>query len=58
MGRPKIGTENEKSLFISARFTAAEMRQIDAAVHRAKVKKSAWIRDVLLLAASRPARAK
>lgn len=51
MGRPKIGTENEKSEFVSARFTKAEMAQIDAAIRRAKLSKSDWIRKVLLSAA-------
>jgi hypothetical protein len=53
MGRPKIGTQNEKAIFFAARFTPAEARELNAAIRQAKQVKSAWIRNCLLSTARR-----
>jgi hypothetical protein len=48
MGRPKIGMENAKHIFYSARFTPTEAQKIDDAIRRAGLSKSAFIRKRLL----------
>jgi hypothetical protein len=50
-GRPKIGTENAKGAFISARFTPGEMKRLEQAIRQARQSKSDWIRKTLLAAA-------
>jgi hypothetical protein len=49
-GRPKIGTENAKEVFFTARFTPVEARQINAAISRSGLSKSNFIRKSLLSA--------
>jgi hypothetical protein len=51
MGRPPVGTENEKSALLSTRFTQSEMERIDHAAKLAKQTKSEWTRFILLSAA-------
>jgi uncharacterized protein (DUF1778 family) len=48
MGRPKIGTENAKSAFITARFTPAEAKRIRAAIAASGLSKSDFVRKSLL----------
>jgi hypothetical protein len=50
MGRPKIGTKNAKGVFFAARFTPAEAKQIDQAIHQSGQSKSEFIRTRLLSA--------
>lgn len=52
MGRPPIGTANEKSELLSVRFTRTEMASLDGAAKRLKQTKSNWARTVLLSAAN------
>jgi hypothetical protein len=51
MGRPRIGTQRAKGKVFSARFTPVEARQIDLAIARSHLSKSAFIRKTLLLSA-------
>ena len=50
MGRPKIGTENAKAVFLSIRFTPLEAEQITSAAKRLGLTKSQLGRKVLLSA--------
>jgi hypothetical protein len=49
-GRPKLGTQNAKGKFISARFTPMEMKRINDAIRSTQQSKSDWIRQTLLSA--------
>ena len=48
MGRPKIGTENAKSVFIKARFTPAEAKQIEFAAKQSGLTVTEYVRKHLL----------
>ncbi|MGH7940414.1 MAG: hypothetical protein ACREFR_05020 [Limisphaerales bacterium] len=50
-GRPKIGTQNAKSIYFTARFTPVEAKEINGAIRRDKQSKTGWIRKALLSAA-------
>jgi len=50
-GRPKIGTQNAKSIYFTARFSPIEAKRLNGAIQRAKQAKSGWIRKALLSAA-------
>jgi len=50
-GRPKLGIQNAKGVFISARFTPAEARQIHAAIAKSGLSKSDFVRKSLLKSA-------
>jgi hypothetical protein len=50
-GRPKVGTQNAKGVFISVRFTPPEGKRLNEAIRRAQQSKSEWIRQTLLAAA-------
>jgi hypothetical protein len=51
MGRPKIGIQNAKGIIIAARFSPPEVKEIDGAVKRSNVNRSAWVRKSLLSSA-------
>jgi hypothetical protein len=48
MGRPKIGKQNAKGVFLSIRFTPAESEQINCAAKRLGLTKSQFGRKVLV----------
>lgn len=50
MGRPML-SETAKDVLIGARFGAEEAKTVQAAVKRAKIGKSEWVRNTLLSAA-------
>jgi hypothetical protein len=50
-GRPKIGIQNAKNIYFTARFTPVEAKQLNAAIRRSGERKSGWIRKALLSAA-------
>jgi hypothetical protein len=50
VGRPKVGTHNAKSVFMSARFTPSEARQIKDAVKRSRLSRSDFFRKCLISA--------
>jgi hypothetical protein len=50
-GRPRIGTQNAKSIYFTARFTPIEAKQLNAAIRQSKQSKTDWIRKALLSAA-------
>jgi hypothetical protein len=50
-GRPKLGTERAKGVFISARFTPAEAKQIHNAITQSGMSKSNFVRKSLLKSA-------
>jgi hypothetical protein len=52
MGRPKIGTEKARGVFIAARFTPVEAKQIHSAINQSRQTKSDWIRKNLLSASA------
>ena len=51
MGRPRIGTNRAKSVFISAQFTPVEAKQIHAAIAKTGLSKSDFVRKSLLISA-------
>jgi uncharacterized protein (DUF1778 family) len=51
MGRPRLGTQNAKGVFISARFTPSEAKQIKDAITKSGLSKSDFVRKSLLLSA-------
>ncbi|MGA2660374.1 MAG: hypothetical protein ABSH34_22985 [Verrucomicrobiota bacterium] len=51
-GRPRLGTEHAKGVFFAARFNKAEAARLNAAIRLSGQKKSTWIRNTLLFAAS------
>ena len=53
VGRPKVGTQNAKGVFLSARFTPVEAKQIESAIIRSGLSKSNFIRKRLLSRTSR-----
>jgi hypothetical protein len=50
-GRPRIGIQNAKSIYFTARFNPIEAKQLNGAIRQAKESKSDWIRKALLSAA-------
>ena len=48
MGRPKVAKSQFKGVYIGARFSPDEARQVEANVKKSKQKKSEWIRGRLL----------
>ena len=52
MGRPKVGMENAKGVFLSIRLTPPEAEQINCAAKREGLTKSQYARKVLLSAVS------
>jgi hypothetical protein len=50
-GRPRLGTQNAKRVFISARFTPIEAKQIRDAINKAGLSKSDFVRKSLLKSA-------
>jgi hypothetical protein len=50
VGRPNIGTNNAKSVFMSARFTRGEAVKIKDAVARSGLSRSDFFRKCLLSA--------
>jgi hypothetical protein len=50
-GRPKIGIQNAKNIYFTARFTPIEAKQLNGAIRQAKQSKTDWIRKALLTAA-------
>jgi hypothetical protein len=48
MGRPKIGTQNAKGVFLSIRLTPPEAEQINCAAKRLGLTKSQYGRKILL----------
>jgi hypothetical protein len=50
-GRPKLGMQNAKRLFISARFTPGEAKQIASAITKSGMSKSDFVRKSLLKSA-------
>jgi len=52
-GRPKMAKSKAKGLFVAARFTPSEAKQIDSAVEVSGETKSAWVRKTLLSAADK-----
>ena len=50
-GRPKLGTRNAKGVFLSARFTPGEAKQIESAIVQSGMSKSNFIRKHLLSSA-------
>jgi hypothetical protein len=51
-GRPKLGMENAKGVFISARFTPVEARQIKEAIDKSGLSKSDFVRKSLISSAN------
>jgi hypothetical protein len=51
MGRPKLPKGEKKNVLLGAKFAPDESKQIHAAVLRAAIGKSEWIRNTLLTAA-------
>jgi hypothetical protein len=51
MGRPRLA-ESAKDVLIGARFGPEEAKKVTAAVKRAGVVKSQWVRNTLLAAAT------
>jgi hypothetical protein len=47
-GRPRLGTQNAKGVFISARFTPIEAKQIREAITKSGLSKSDFVRKALL----------
>ena len=47
-GRPRLGTQNAKAVFISARFTPIEAKQIREAIAKSGLSKSDFVRKSLL----------
>jgi hypothetical protein len=47
-GRPRLGPQNAKGVFISARFTPIEAKQIRDAVTKSGLSKSHFVRKALL----------
>jgi hypothetical protein len=50
-GRPKIGIQNAKNIYFTARFTPVEAKQLNGAIRQSKQSKTDWIRKALLSAA-------
>jgi hypothetical protein len=50
-GRPKMGTQNAKSIYFTARFTPIEAKQLNGAIRASRQSKTDWIRKALLSAA-------
>ena len=48
MGRPKVAKSKLRGVIVNARLSPEEHRLIAAAVKRAKVTKSDWVRETLL----------
>jgi hypothetical protein len=48
LGRPKLPKAWTKNALYAARFTAGESKQIEMAITRSGLSKSAWIRSALL----------
>jgi uncharacterized protein (DUF1778 family) len=51
-GRPRLGTQNAKGVFINARFTPAEATQIKAAAAKSGLSQSNFVRKYLLSSAN------
>jgi hypothetical protein len=51
MGRPRVGTLSAKAIFISARFTPVEARQIESAIVKSGMRKSDFVRKSLISSA-------
>jgi hypothetical protein len=51
MGRPKLGTQHAKGVFISARFTPVEAKQITSAITKSGLSKSDFVRKSLIKSA-------
>ena len=49
-GRPKVGKQDAKGVFFTARFTPVEARQLEGAIQQAGLRKSEWMRRALLSA--------
>ena len=47
-GRPKVSKSEFRGVFIGARFSPEEAKQVEANVKKSKQKKSEWIRERLL----------
>jgi hypothetical protein len=54
-GRPRLGPQNAKGVFISARFTPIEAKQIRAAITKSGLSKSDFVRKSLLKSADHEA---
>jgi hypothetical protein len=56
-GRPKVGIQNAKGVFFTARFTPIEAKQLEGAIQQAGLRKSVWMRKALLsaVASDKPA---
>jgi hypothetical protein len=50
-GRPRLGMEKAKGIFISARFTPIEAKQIHSAITKSGMSKSDFVRKSLLKSA-------
>ena len=50
-GRPKLAKGQAKARFINLRFSPPEIKRIDDAADRAKLKRAKWARKTLLSAA-------
>jgi hypothetical protein len=50
-GRPKLGMKDAKGVFISARFTPIEAKQIESAITKSGMSKSDFVRKSLLKSA-------
>ncbi len=50
-GRPKVAKEKAKAIFMSARVSAEEAKEIRAAIKSSRKTKSTWVREALLAAA-------
>lgn len=51
-GRPRIGAQHAKGVFITARFTPSESNQIEAAISKSGLTKSKFVRKALLSASN------
>lgn len=48
IGRPKLPETETRSVFISTRLSAEESEEIKAAILRSGMKKTEWVRQILL----------
>jgi hypothetical protein len=48
MGRPKVAESEYRGVYIGARFSPDEAKQVNQSVKKAKKTKSKWIRERLL----------